>query len=58
MAILPEEEWEAMQPELQETLKRCLGSQEQEEEVDEIEMGDPAQTSNSIVHLLKKSNYK
>ncbi|XP_062984497.1 condensin complex subunit 1 [Elgaria multicarinata webbii] len=56
--ISPEEEWEAMQPELQATLRRCLDSQPQEEEMNELEIGDPAQLVNSIVQLLRRSNYK
>ncbi|KAJ7317585.1 hypothetical protein JRQ81_003747 [Phrynocephalus forsythii] len=56
VVISPEEEWEAMQPEIQATLKSCLSSQEQEE-LNLPEMEDPAQLSNSIVQLLRKLNY-
>ncbi|XP_039194642.1 condensin complex subunit 1 [Crotalus tigris] len=55
VVISPEEEWEAMQPELQATLKNCLDS---EEEHETNETNDPAQLINNIVQLLRKSNYK
>ncbi|KAL7988486.1 hypothetical protein Chor_007405 [Crotalus horridus] len=55
VVISPEEEWEAMQPELQATLKNCLDS---EEERETNETNDPAQLINNIVQLLRKSNYK
>uniref|UniRef100_A0ABM5FR67 Condensin complex subunit 1 n=1 Tax=Pogona vitticeps TaxID=103695 RepID=A0ABM5FR67_9SAUR len=60
VVISPEEEWEAMQPEIQATLKSCLSSQEQEEELNQNqpEMEDSAQLSKSVVQLLRKSNYK
>ncbi|XP_061493362.1 condensin complex subunit 1 isoform X2 [Rhineura floridana] len=58
MVISSEEEWEAMQPELQATLKSCLCSQKQEEKVDGLEAGNPAQLFDSIIQLLRKSNYK
>ncbi|XP_044305684.1 condensin complex subunit 1 isoform X1 [Varanus komodoensis] len=57
VVISPEEEWEAMQPELQATLS-SLGSQSQENEATELELGDPTELVNSIVQLLRKSNYK
>ncbi|ETE61105.1 Condensin complex subunit 1, partial [Ophiophagus hannah] len=53
--ISPEEEWEAMQPELQATLKN---SEQWEEEGHDLETSDPAQLINDIVQLLRKSNYK
>uniref|UniRef100_A0A670ZQ92 Condensin complex subunit 1 n=1 Tax=Pseudonaja textilis TaxID=8673 RepID=A0A670ZQ92_PSETE len=56
--ISPEEEWEAMQPELQATLKNCLDSEQWEEEEHDLETRDPAQLINDIVQLLRKSNYK
>ncbi|KAG8130240.1 hypothetical protein E2320_016803 [Naja naja] len=56
--ISPEEEWEAMQPELQATLKNCLDSEQGEEEGHDLETSDPAQLINHIVQLLKKSKYK
>uniref|UniRef100_A0A8C6Y588 Condensin complex subunit 1 n=1 Tax=Naja naja TaxID=35670 RepID=A0A8C6Y588_NAJNA len=55
--ISPEEEWEAMQPELQATLKNCLDSEQGEEEGHDLETSDPAQLINHIVQLLKKSNH-
>ncbi|XP_034997174.2 condensin complex subunit 1 [Zootoca vivipara] len=57
--IPPEEEWEAMQPELQATLKSCLCSRKQEEEeVGELETENPERLFESIIQLLRKSNYK
>ncbi|XP_025023310.1 condensin complex subunit 1 [Python bivittatus] len=56
--ISPEEEWEAMQPELQATLKNCLYSEQWAEEEHDLEINDPAQLINNIVQLLRKSNYK
>ncbi|XP_066469890.1 condensin complex subunit 1 [Tiliqua scincoides] len=58
VVISPEEEWEAMQPELQATLKGWLCSQQEEEEMDKLETRDPVQLSDSIIQLLRKSNYK
>ncbi|KAL8202753.1 UNVERIFIED_CONTAM: Condensin complex subunit 1 [Gekko kuhli] len=58
VVIPPEEEWEAMQPELQATVKSCLSSQPQGEEAGDLEAGDPAQVSDKIVQLLRKSSYK
>ncbi|XP_077201947.1 condensin complex subunit 1 isoform X2 [Paroedura picta] len=58
VVIPPEEEWEAMEPELQATVKSCLGSQPQGEEAGDLEAGDPAQVSDKIVRLLRKSSYK
>ncbi|XP_048359321.1 LOW QUALITY PROTEIN: condensin complex subunit 1 [Sphaerodactylus townsendi] len=58
VTIPPEEEWEAMQPELQATVKNCLGSQLQGEEAGDLEVGDPAQVSDRIIQLLRKSSYK
>nr|XP_008117482.1 PREDICTED: condensin complex subunit 1 [Anolis carolinensis] len=58
VVISPEEEWEAMQPELQATLKSCLTSQEQEDTRHTFTIEDPEQLSNSVVQLLRKSNYK
>ncbi|KAJ6658260.1 hypothetical protein lerEdw1_020532 [Lerista edwardsae] len=59
VVISPEEEWEAMQPELEATLKGWLCSQQQvEEEKDKLEIRDSEQLSASIVQRLKKSNYK
>ncbi|XP_032069968.1 condensin complex subunit 1 isoform X1 [Thamnophis elegans] len=52
--ISPEEEWEAMQPELQATLKNCLDSEKEHD----LETNDPAQLIKDIVQLLRKSNYK
>ncbi|KAM6469220.1 condensin complex subunit 1 isoform 2-T2 [Liasis olivaceus] len=56
--ISPEEEWEAMQPELQATLKNCLYSEQWAEEEHNLEINDSAQLINNIVQLLRKSNYK
>nr|XP_056704411.1 condensin complex subunit 1 [Euleptes europaea] len=56
--IPPEEEWEAMLPELQATVKSCLGSRLQGEEAGDLQMGDPAQVSDGIVQRLRKSSYK
>lgn len=58
VVISPEEEWEAMQPELQATLKTCLDSEQRAEEEHNLETNDPAQLINDIVQLLRKSNYK
>ncbi|XP_070791467.1 condensin complex subunit 1 [Pituophis catenifer annectens] len=58
VVISPEEEWEAMQPELQATLKTCLDSEQLAEEEHNLETNDPAQLINDIVQLLRKSNYK
>nr|XP_060618633.1 condensin complex subunit 1 isoform X2 [Anolis sagrei ordinatus] len=58
VVISPEEEWEAMQPELQATLKSCLTSQEQEATRRTFTIENPEQLSKSIVQLLRKSNYK
>ncbi|XP_015276215.1 PREDICTED: condensin complex subunit 1 [Gekko japonicus] len=58
VVIPPEEEWEAMQPELRATVKSCLSSQPQREEAGDLEAGDPAQVSDKIVQLLRKSSYR
>ncbi|XP_042309788.1 condensin complex subunit 1 isoform X2 [Sceloporus undulatus] len=58
VVISPEEEWAAMQPELQSTLNYCLSSQLQEDTTQEFSQEDPAQLSTSIVQLLRKSRYK
>ncbi|XP_063150770.1 condensin complex subunit 1 [Candoia aspera] len=58
VVISPEDEWEAMQPELQATLKNCLYSEQWAEEEHHLEINDPAQLINNIVQLLRKSNYK
>ncbi|XP_069506775.1 condensin complex subunit 1 isoform X2 [Ambystoma mexicanum] len=59
--ITPEEEWEAMLPEVQSNLQILLQGppQEEEEQVDGIGEDETAQqVSERITHLLKKTNYK
>ncbi|XP_047907518.2 condensin complex subunit 1 [Anser cygnoides] len=56
-AITPEEEWEAMLPEVRAATKQLLPLQEEEDEVLEVEETAEG-TSEQITGLLKKLNYK
>uniref|UniRef100_A0A7M4EKC1 Condensin complex subunit 1 n=1 Tax=Crocodylus porosus TaxID=8502 RepID=A0A7M4EKC1_CROPO len=60
LAITPEEEWEAMQPELKATVQQLLHPLQGEEEREvEVEVEDTAQdTAERITQLLRKLNYK
>ncbi|NWZ31639.1 CND1 protein, partial [Asarcornis scutulata] len=56
-AITPEEEWEAMLPEVRAAIEQLLPLQEEEDEVLEVEETAEG-TSEQITGLLKKLNYK
>ncbi|XP_067402039.1 condensin complex subunit 1 isoform X1 [Emydura macquarii macquarii] len=58
--ITPEEEWEAMQPELKTTMHQLLAMDEGEEEEEEaVEVEETAlSTAERILQLLRKLNYK
>lgn len=60
MLITPEEEWEAMQPELKTTMHQLLAMDEGEEEEEEaLEVEETAlSTAEHILQLLRKLNYK
>ncbi|XP_056386757.1 condensin complex subunit 1 isoform X2 [Hyla sarda] len=57
VVISAEEEWEAMLPELQETLDALEGEEEESEE-DTEEVVSPQQLSERILILLKSTSYK
>ncbi|KAM7180780.1 condensin complex subunit 1 isoform 3-T3 [Macrochelys suwanniensis] len=57
--ITPEEEWEAMQPELRDTIHQLLHPLQGEEEEETVEVEETAlNTAEHIIHLLRKLNYK
>lgn len=60
LAITPEEEWEAMQPELKAMVQQLLHPLQGEEEREvAVEVEDTAQdTAEHIIQLLRKLNYK
>ncbi|XP_050793006.1 condensin complex subunit 1 isoform X1 [Gopherus flavomarginatus] len=57
--ITPEEEWEAMQPELRATIHQLLHPLQGEEEEETLEVEETAlNTAERIIQLLRKLNYK
>ncbi|XP_030391299.1 condensin complex subunit 1 isoform X4 [Gopherus evgoodei] len=57
--ITPEEEWEAMQPELWATIHQLLHPLQGEEEEETLEVEETAlNTAERIIQLLRKLNYK